>query len=265
MMCKKCEMSGICMILEPLDLAAVRKQIDLPKSWKELEAKGFHSDLIDRAYAHLAWTERTGNALWVKNARAFLSSIGKGFLGPFERKAFEPAKDDPHHDLKARGLQAILQLSVEFGDRVPSVMWNSLAHLATRKDPEQTRSILKEADSLPHHFGIVDTMLHAMGKVYTFALRVQSVFYSHTGMALVHNCDCDCSLLNLAPVSGTINFSMDQKQIREATQSLFTHMCAESHLILNARLPFEYTITTEAGLLLGTQESAEKGLFEARA
>ncbi len=70
-------------------------------------------------------------------------------------------------------------------------------------------------------------------------------------MILVHNCDCNCSLLNLQPINGRIDFSISGIQIEEATQSLFTHQCAESHLILNEKLPFEYTITGDALAILG--------------
>lgn len=252
-MCKDCELKGIKMTLNPLDLDKVRKQVILPKVWQDLEANGFHEDLVTRAYAYMAWMERTGDERKIGNARAFLSSLGKGFGEPFDRIPFEPTADDPYIGLKMKALDAITELSHEFGDRVSSVMWDSLAHLGTRSEPEEKRSILKEADILPHHYGIVDTMLHAMGKVYTFSLRVQSVFFAHTGMVLIHNCDCSCSLLNLKKVDGGISFDFGPGERREATQSLFSHELAESHLILNEKLPFEFTITGDAQALLGVE------------
>jgi len=239
------------MSLQPLELKGLKSKITLPRYWKELESKKFHPDLLDRAYAHTAWTERTANPIWIGNAETFLSVLGKGYLKPFDRTLFPFSDDDPYYEMKKNALNALEELSLEFGDRVSSVMWNSLAHLATRSEPEEKKSILKEASTLPHHYGIVDTMLHAMGKVYTFSLRVQSVFFGHTGMILVHNCDCNCSLLNLKRVSGAVRFELNEEESFEATQSLFTHMCAESHLILNDKLPFEYTITKEAEELFG--------------
>jgi hypothetical protein len=239
------------MELCPLELDVLRKDITLPQSWKELEAQGFHADLVDRAYAHTAWIERSQNQIWIGNARAFLSALGKGFLTPFDKSPFMPAQNDPYFELKKRAIASLQELADEFGNRVSSVVWDSLAHLATRTEPEQKKSILKEVDTLPHHYGIVDTMLHAIGKVYTFSLRVQSVFSAHTGMILVHNCDCNCSLLNLKAVDGGVRFSLGAEERIEATQSLFTHQCAESHLILDQKLPFEYTITKEAEILFG--------------
>jgi hypothetical protein len=253
-MCKQCELKGIKMTLSPLNIGEMRKTITLPKSWHPLEAAGFNDDLLTRAYAHMAWTERTGNEVWIGNARAFLSAMAKGFAEPFDRTAFDPKEGDPHFDLKRRGLDAVEELSDEFGDRVSSVVWDSFAHMATRSEPEVKTSILKETDTLPHHYGIVDCMYHAAGKVYTFILRVQSVFFRHTGMVLVHNCDCQCSLLNLRSMQGAIQFDFTgEKERFEATQSLFVHQCAESHLILNCKLPFEYTITKEAQELFGVE------------
>ncbi len=254
-MCKTCEFKVIDMRLIPLVMDEEQKTIELPKSLQELEGRNFHEDLLLRAYAHLAWTRRKygTDCREYKNARAFLSALGKGFAEPFDRSLFPVETGDPYFELKTNALNAIEELSLEFGDRVSSVMWDALAHLATRSEPEEKKSILKEADSLPHHYGVIDTCLHAFGKVYSFSLHCQSTFYRHTKMVLIHNCDCDCSLLNLQPVSGSIIFKLTEEQRFEATQSLFTHMCAESELILNQKLPFEYTITKEAQELLGLQ------------
>jgi hypothetical protein len=164
-----------------------------------------------------------------------------------------PQARDAYFEMKVSFLAAINELQVEFGNRISSVLWDSLAHLGTRDEPEQSRSILKEADSLPHHYGIVDTHLHALGKVYSLSMHIQSVVFRHTGRILNHNCDCDCSLVNLISVNGNVNFSLPKSSHFEATQSLFTHLCAESELILNKKLPFEYSITKEAQLLLGLE------------
>lgn len=259
-MCYKCETNpvhGVHMTLSPLDIEQGRKTIQLPESWVELEKQAFHEDILLRAYAHRLWSQRAAeqrNAPDIAhNAHVFLASLGKGFLKPFQRTSFEPAANDPYYKLKSSALDAINEMSLLFGNRVSSVVWNSFAHLATREEPEEKKSILKEASGgmLHHHYGILDTQLHAAGKVYTFMLAVQSIFWKHTGMILVHNCDCNCSLLNLQPIQGRVEFSLSATQIEEATQSLFTHQCAESHLILNEKLPFEYTITGDALAILG--------------
>ena len=259
-MCYTCETDpifGIHMKLRPIDIETDKKKIGVIAIWQELEDSGFHADLLLRAHAHHVWSNRCGSEEKAKdvphNARVFLSAMGKGFKKPFDRKKFEPASGDPYFELKVAALDAIVELAEFFGDRVSSVQWDAFAHLATREEPEEKKSILKEAADglLPHHYGIVDCMLHAAGKVYTFMLYVQSVFSRHTGRILVHNCDCDCSLLNLQPVQGRVDFTLSKTQVFEASQSLFVHQCAESHLILDDKLPFEYTITGDAAALLG--------------
>lgn len=257
-MCYQCEIdpkTGVSMKLRPLNLEQLSQDENLlPKKWKELIARGFpHEDLILRARAHMAWSERTGDAVTIRNAKAFLSAMARGFMKPFDRTMFQPQQGDPYFVLKTNALNALDALSKFFGDRVSSVTWNALAHIATRDEPEEKKSILKEANKLPHHYGIIDTQLHAIGKVYTFSLHMQSVFFGHTGRILVHNCDCDCSLLNLQPIDGVVKFSLSNQQLFEATQSLFTHQLAESHLILDEKLPFEYTITKEAQEILGLE------------
>ncbi len=247
------------MPLQPLDIAAVKQNLVLPKAWQDLIAAGFdHEDIIDRAYAHLAWTERTYagtpySAVAQGNARAFVSALAKGFMQPFDAAPFMPLAGDPHAGMKHAFLAAISDLANEFGDRVSSVLWDSLAYLGSREAPEESRSILKEAAALPHHYAVVDTHLHALGKVYSLMLHVQSAVFTRTGRVLNHNCDCNCSLVNLLAVSGSVNAPLPRALHPEATQSLFTHLCAESELILNRRLPFEYTITKEAQELFGVE------------
>lgn len=250
-MCFKCEQK-IVMALEALDIEQTKKELTLPNPWPTLIEQGFHSDLTDRAYAYFGWINKRCAPREIQNARTFLASLGKGFAKGFDTTMFPIDPKDPWYKLKTNALLAIEELAELFGNRVSTVQWNSFAHLAVREDPEEKRSILSEQNILPHHYGIVDTCLHAAGKVYTFMMQTQSVFFKHTGRILVHNCDCSCSLINLAEVNGSIDFSInDQQGFFEATQSLFTHQLAESHLLINEKLPFEFSITKEGQELFG--------------
>lgn len=245
-MCKTCEINGVLMELIPLTEEEIQSS-PLPQFWTE-NLMDFHPDLLLRAQAAMAWAKREG---FETNMKAHLSALGKGFVIHFCRSSFEPAIGATFYDLRKKGLDAIEELAIFYGDRVSSVVWDAFAHLAVREEPEEKRSILKEQDTLPHHYGIVDTALHAAGKVYTFMMHVQSVFFKHTGMILVHNCDCNCSLLNLKKVDGQVVFNLQKSEILEPTQSLFTHLLAEGHLILDQKLPFEFSVTEEAKLLFG--------------
>jgi hypothetical protein len=239
------------------------------KAWKNLLESGWdEEDLIQRAWAYLKWTEREAldcnKPHWIGNAKAFLSSMAKGFLEPFDRQKFMPKLEDPNFDFKVKVLDAMQDASNFYGNRVSSVLWDSFAYLGTRENPEVSRSILKEAgtEELPHHYAIVDTMLHASAKCYKLLLTVQSYMYQRTGMVIDHNCDCDCSLVNLLAGLGkmAVIFQIKSEQIFEATQSAFTHMLAESHLIINCKLPFEYTVTKESALLPGIEVENFEGV-----
>jgi len=265
-MCKNCELRDIRMSLRYLPIPSIKEMKDtlaLEGAWKKLFATGWEEeDLISRAYAHLKWTEReakeTNRPHFLGNAKAFLNAMAGGFRKSFDKNLFMPKTDDPVFDLKINALNALEKSAKFFGHRVPSVVWDSYAYLGTRENPELSRSILKEADLLPHHYGICDTVFHAVPKCYKMMLGIQSDFWQGTGYVLDHNCDCSCSLINLLAGKGqsSVIFEMEERWIFESTQSAFSHLLAESHLILNCKLPFEYSVTHEASLLPGIVVSA---------
>ncbi len=228
-----------------VDLADAKQTLTLPGSWQTLVTRGFHEDLINRAYAHLAYSKQYGN---YGNAEATLMVLGEGFATPFDRSHFEPATNDANYTLKTSALDALCELSVFYGNRISAVVWDALAHLACRANPEVEQSIIKEAaaGTLPHHYMIVDSALHATGLVYTFLLHVNSVMFRHTGRILVHNCDCNCSLVNLEAIGGSIDYALPKGSIQVATQSVFTHLLAETVKLMECFLPFAYSITPEA-------------------
>lgn len=228
-----------------INLDKAKRSLQLPNPWPQLIARAFHQDIVDRAYAYLAYCTEYGG---VPNAKVVLAALGVGFLNPFARSLFEPVPKDPHYDLKMRALDAITELSAFYGDRVSSVVWKSLAYLACRADPEVEQSII-QADAtgdLPYSYTLVDSALHATGLVYTFLMHVNSVMFKHTGRILVHNCDCNCSLVNLEEMGGRIEYDLPAGKIKGATQSLFTHLVAETYKLMECFLPFAFSITPEA-------------------
>lgn len=239
----------VCRIINPriewIDLAEAKKHLRLPRHWLELEAMDFHPDLVNRAYAHLAYACKNDGE---NNARAVLANLGEGFHKPFDRSRFEPIESDPNFSLKQKALDAIEELSRFYSNRISAVIWDSLAHLASRPDPEVEKSIIKEAASgkLPFHYALVDSALHATGLVYTFLMHVNSVMFRHTGRVLVHNCDCNCSLVNLETIGGSIDYTLPRANIVAASQSVFTHCLAETWKTMECFLPFAYSISPES-------------------
>jgi hypothetical protein len=228
-----------------INLNKAKRTLQLPEPWLTLEASSFHQDILDRAYAHLAYCTEYGG---LSNAMIVLGLLGEGFIRPFDRVDFDPGTNDPHFGLKTNALDALSELAEFYGDRVSSVVWHSLAYLAARAEPEVEQSII-QADgtgTLPYAYTLVDSALHATGLVYTFLMHVNSVMFRHTGRVLVHNCDCNCSLVNLEEMGGRIEYALPEWKIIGATQSVFTHLLAETHKLMESFLPFAYSITPEA-------------------
>lgn len=150
--------------IEPVDL---NQPVNLPTPWPELEARGFHGDLLLRAKGFELQARRLGFA---EPATEFLARIGEGFLAPFRASEIVIANNDKDHELKQKALVALQQLSDEFGDRVSSIVWKTLAFLATRPDPLQHATILESKEYLPFPWWVADTCLHGLGKV----LRIQT-------------------------------------------------------------------------------------------
>lgn len=235
---------NLAIAVEFIDIEIAQKAI-LPEPWPDLIASGFHPDLADRAFAHFAYCQKHDFSY---NAAIVLTEIGNGFVRPFNRNFFEPQRDDEFFGLKRSALDAIEELAAFYGDRISAVIWNSLAHLAARSEPEVEKSILKEAadGSLPYHYAIVDSALHATGLVYPFLLHVNSVMFAHTSRILIHNCDCGCSLVNLEAIGGEIRYELPRENIIKASQSVLTHFLAETVKLMELFLPFSYSITPEA-------------------
>ncbi len=228
-----------------IDLASAKAALSLPDPWPLLESQNFHPDLVNRAYAHLAYALEHD---FENNALAVLVALGAGFASPFDRSRFNPRGGDPNRELKSKALDALEELAEFYGNRVSSVVWESLAHLACRENPEEEKSIIKEQSSgtLPHHYLLVDSALHATGLVFTFQIHVNAVMFRHTGRILNHNCDCSCSLINLEAMDGVIKYAPGTERIQAMTQSVFTHLLAETVKLMECFLPFAYSITPEA-------------------
>jgi len=247
-MCIKCDLRKRSQDIKPVYTflnEGDRTAAFLPREWQELEAKGFHPDLLERARAHTAYAKRRGQT---GNATATLAVIGHSYSAPFDATSYPDARQP----LSKRVLAALSELSKFYDDRVPSVVWHSFAHIALRENPTQEQSILREAGggNLPAHYTIVDSCLHAAGLVYTFMLHVQSVFQRHTGMVLNHNCDCNCSLVSVEScTTPLLAFTPSRASVAGMTASLLTHLLAETWKLQEDCLPFAYGLSEESAAI----------------
>ncbi|MFZ2804115.1 MAG: hypothetical protein WA001_02740 [Patescibacteria group bacterium] len=232
--------------IRPVDLS---QPVTLPEPWPRLIARGFHSDLLDRARAFLLLAEREQ---FVPEATEILRLTGEGFLTPFDRRPFEPAAGDPFADVKCRSLNALDQLSAEFGDRIPATVCQTFAFMATRPNPMERATILSMEKWLPLPWWYADAVLHAIGKVFGLMLHVHSRFYQHTGLVLEHNCDCNHAIQEPGE-DGMVRAFLPKVRFSEASAALLSHLLCEGKLIAVDALPFNLGLSPEAAEALALQ------------
>ena len=232
------EITGLA--LDPIDLN-VREPSLLPISWISLITKGFHDDLLLRGKSFMAWSERER----FSEACMILDLIGEGFLKPFDANPFyaEISEEDSNYRLKIEFVDAIKLLAREFGDRMSSVVWRTLAFMGTREDPLKEVTIVSQADRLTLPWPLADAVLHSLGKVYGLKDHISSRIGEKTNYVLEHNCDCNHALKPLNGGEMTIFLTPDR--FPEATAAFLSHLLSETVLIYFLKLPFDLGITPE--------------------
>ncbi len=241
------------LLIQPVDL---NQHVSLPKPWEQLGEFGFrpggeHEDIFLRAKGFYLQCERKG---CLEEGQAWLEYAGEGYLNPFNPAKFRIA-EDPDADFKRRAITALTELSSDFGRRVPSTVWDTIAFLATRPNPRQYKTILASQEYLPFPYWVADTVLHGLGEVYGFKDHVNTVLFRHTGTVLEHNCDCGCDM-HSPNDGGVIEAPLPKDRWRVATAALCSHLCGQSVLITFLKLPFEMGLSPEAAevMALGAAE-----------
>lgn len=228
--------------IQPVDLASMPS---MPAQMTEIK---LDADLQERVKGYYLQSQRLGME---EVSQEFLKYLAIGFLVPFSREKFEPLPGDLYFDQKQRLLTALEELSQEFSGRIPSIVWDSLAYLGTRPDPTKDATILAEVDRLPHPYYVVDTVLHALGKVYGLKMHIDSTVYGYSGMIFEHNCDCSCSFR--APNAGGLAVFLMPEKHKEATAALLSHLLSESLLLMGLKMPFEMGLSPEAAQIMAAK------------
>jgi hypothetical protein len=213
---------------------------NMPKSWQILSSQNFHSDLMDRAGRFLALAQRDG---YFEQAYSILDEVGKGFLNPFDSTKYEIKLQDSSQEFKINGLKAIQSLSDEFGDRISSVVWHSLAFMYVRENPTEEESILSQIKYLDLPWYLVDTVWHSVGKVWRLKDHIDSTIFKYTGMVADHN--CDCNHVAQKPDSGEKSIFLAKDRHVMATNALFSHLLSESKLLVVDGMPFNLGLSPE--------------------
>lgn len=227
------------MVVTPVNLS---QKVVLPAS---MSAVRLDKDLADRAKGYWMQAVRLGMS---DVAQEFLGHMARGYATPFNRAKFQPKPGDAFYDQKTAALDAFEDLAEQFSGRISNIVWESLAYLATRPDPTKEQSILAEKDHLPLPYYVVDTVLHALGKVYGLKLHIDSTIFQRSGMIFEHNCDCSCYWQ--PPNEGGISVFLDPSRFQEATAALFSHLVSESLLLMGLKMPFEMGLSPEAAEIM---------------
>lgn len=218
--------------------------ITLPAAWQALERQGFETSLVLRARGYLHRARRDG-PIDERVARTVLRWTGEGFLRPFRASDFIVNAEDPDAELKHRALLALDHLARELDGLVPSVVWHSYAYLFLRAQPTVHATILSQQAALPYPWWLVDTVLHAMPKVYDLMLHVQSRFFAETGCIVNHGCDCGCDIQPLIH-GACVRYSLDRSHFLNRAEALLAHIFSEAILLGVKRYPAELGVSPEA-------------------
>lgn len=169
----------------------------------------------------------------------FLDVVGKTLVEPFNTsvKYYWPSENASHREVKENFLIAVTELSKMF-PLVPALVWHAMAHIGSRQDPFQKRSLLTI-----DHFEVGgakdnDTALHSACLVTGFMDYIQSSIELRTGVRIYHGCKCDCCIV----FTGRSGFSIQEptpEDIAEWTNALFTHLLAEGVKTMMLGLPFD--------------------------
>lgn len=230
---------------------------ELPGRWPELRSRGFHDDLYLRVAAANLWGRDRQWVIGKEILDPFLAKLAEGYSERFSKLPFLDmiGDDDEHRELKVQALYAVDELAEQFGNRLPALLWRTMAFIAVREAPTEDRSIIAEVQksTLPEHYTYLDACLHALGKVYSLNFHVASVFYKRTGHVPIHNCDCGCSLHSLAKPSGGMHFELPRENMKKATESFLTHLLAEFVTLAGLKLPFELGVGDDAAAALAIE------------
>ena len=148
---------------------------------------------------------------------------------------FEPEQSDRLHGTKVKYLGAIKMLHGQFGDRLPAIVYNTLAFAGTRADPHtevRIPDVENDLIALTRSDWIsADTVLHALPKCSKLDLHVLSLINQATGSVLMHGCGCN----HVIPAMGEYRIECfmkpDEATIVEETESLLRHMLGDMILL----------------------------------
>ncbi len=214
------------------------------KSIKELEASGFHTDLCEtlqgfniNTAAHflsLGMREEVVQSLVGDTTEYFAKQYIQSQAG-IDFARFEPEWESRLYSTKMKYLGTIRKLHLQFGDRLPAIVYHTLAFAGTREDPHTEVRIPDIEGDLIALTGSdwisADTVLHALPKCSKLNLHVLSLINEATGSMLMHGCGCNHVIPAMGEYVIQCFMKLDEATIIEETESLLRHMLGDMILL----------------------------------
>jgi|GEM_PF-6981156 len=211
---------------------------------QKLEATGFHTDLCETLHGFAVNTSAHFLSLGMRQdiVQSLVGDTAEYFAGQYLQaqsginfSCFVPERESKLYLTKMKYLGSIEKLKAQFGDRLPAIVYKTLAFVGTREDPHTEVRIPDIASSLFTLTGAdwisADTVLHALPKCSKLNLHTLSLINEATGSVIMHGCACN----HLIPAMGDYFIrcfmKLDGAIVVEETESLLRHLLGDMVLL----------------------------------
>lgn len=211
---------------------------------KNLEVSGFHADLCETLHGFVVNTSAHFLSLGMRAdvVQDLVSNTAEYFAKQYlqvqagiDFTRFVPEQGGLLYTTKMNYLGAIQKLHSQFGNRLPAIMYNTLAFAGTREDPHTEVRIPDIEDDLIKLIGsdwiAADTVLHALPKCSKLNLHTLSLINEATGSVLMHGCGCNHVVPAMGEYLIQCFMKLDKATVAEETESLLRHMLGDMMLL----------------------------------
>lgn len=211
---------------------------------QRLKVNGFHTDLCETLHGFSTNTATHFLSLGMRedvvqdlvgNTTEYFAAQYLQAQGGINFARFVPEQDSRLYDTKMKYLGAVQKLHAQFWDRLPVIVYNTLAFAGTREDPHTEVRIPDIESSLIALTGsdwiAADTVLHALPKCSKLNLHVLSLINEATGSVLMHGCGCNHVIPAMGEYRIECFMKLDEATIIEETESLLRHMLGDIILL----------------------------------
>lgn len=211
---------------------------------QKLIATGFHEDLCETLHGFATNTHNHFLSLGMQDGvvQDLVGNTAEYFANQYlvsragvDFTRFEAECSDWLRDTKMRYLGAIQKLHDQFGDRLPAIVYATLAFAGTRENPHTEVMLPDIQEGLQKATGSdwqsADSVLHALPKCSRLNLLVLSLINEATGSVLMHGCGCNHVIPAMGEYVVKCAKDMDAQTILDESESLLRHMLGDMVLL----------------------------------